>query len=193
MKPTTQPEAAKFDHAYEDARDYIKSKVRSIPDWPIKGVIFRDITTLLMDPPAFRKICSIFYDRYKNEKIDKIVGIDARGFIFGSVLAYKLDIGMIPIRKNGKLPYDTISESYTLEYGEEVIEIHEDAINKGERVVIIDDLMATGGTISAAANLVEKLGGEIVECAFVLELPDLKGREKLGKREVFSIVEFEGE
>ena len=100
---------------------------------------------------------------------------------------------MIPIRKNGKLPYNTISESYTLEYGEEVIEIHEDAIKKGERVVIIDDLMATGGTISAAANLVEKLGGEIIECAFVLELPDLKGREKLGSRKVFSIVEFEGE
>ncbi len=171
----------------------LKVRVRSIPDWPIKGVIFRDITTLLLDPPAFKKICTIFYDRYVNEKIDKIVGIDARGFIFGSVLAYKLGIGMIPIRKNGKLPYNTISESYTLEYGEEVIEIHEDAIQKGERVVIIDDLMATGGTISAAANLVEKLGGEIVECSFVLELPDLNGREKLGNRKVFSIVEFEGE
>ena len=193
MNPTTQSEAANSGDTYEEACDYIKSKVRSIPDWPIKGVIFRDITTLLLDPPAFKKICSIFYDRYANEKIDKIVGIDARGFLFGSVLAYKLDIGMIPIRKNGKLPYNTISESYTLEYGEEVIEIHEDAIKKGERVVIIDDLMATGGTISAAANLVEKLGGEIVECAFVLELPDLKGREKLGSRKVFSIVEFEGD
>ena len=193
MNPTTQSEAANSGDTYEEACDYIKSKVRSIPDWPIKGVIFRDITTLLIDPPAFKKICSIFYDRYANEKIDKIVGIDARGFLFGSVLAYKLDIGMIPIRKNGKLPYNTISESYTLEYGEEIIEIHEDAIKKGERVVIIDDLMATGGTISAAANLVEKLGGEIVECAFVLELPDLKGREKLGSRKVFSIVEFEGD
>ena len=193
MNPTTQSEAVNSGDAYEEACDYIKSKVRSIPDWPIKGVIFRDITTLLLDPPAFKKICSIFYDRYANEKIDKIVGIDARGFLFGSVLAYKLDIGMIPIRKNGKLPYNTISESYTLEYGEEVIEIHEDAIKKGERVVIIDDLMATGGTISAAANLVEKLGGDIVECAFVLELPDLKGREKLGSRKVFSIVEFEGD
>ncbi len=193
MKSTTPPPALNSNNSYKEACDYIKSKVRSIPDWPIKGVMFRDITTLLLDPPAFKKICTIFYDRYVNEKIDKIVGIDARGFLFGSVLAYKLDIGMIPIRKNGKLPYNTISESYTLEYGEEVIEIHEDAIQKGERVVIIDDLMATGGTISAAANLVEKLGGEIIECSFVLELPDLNGREKLGSRNVFSIVEFEGE
>ena len=193
MKSTTLSTAVNSNYSYEEARDYIKSKVRSIPDWPIKGVIFRDITTLLLDPPAFKQICTIFYDRYVNEKIDKIVGIDARGFLFGSVLAYKLDIGMIPIRKNGKLPYNTISESYTLEYGEEVIEIHEDAIQKGERVVVIDDLMATGGTISAAANLVEKLGGEIFECSFVLELPDLNGREKLGNRKVFSIVEFEGE
>jgi adenine phosphoribosyltransferase len=193
MKSTTLSTAVNSNYSYEEARDYIKSKVRSIPDWPIKGVIFRDITTLLLDPPAFKQICTIFYDRYVNEKIDKIVGIDARGFLFGSVLAYKLDIGMIPIRKNGKLPYNTISESYTLEYGEEVIEIHEDAIQKGERVVVIDDLMATGGTISAAANLVEKLGGEIFECSFVLELPDLNGREKLGNRKVFSIVEFEGD
>ena len=193
MKSTTPLPALNSTNSYKEACDYIKSKVRSIPDWPIKGVIFRDITTLLLDPPAFKKICTIFYDRYVNAKIDKIVGIDARGFLFGSVLAYKLDIGMIPIRKNGKLPYNTISESYTLEYGEEVIEIHEDAIQKGERVVIVDDLMATGGTISAAANLVEKLGGEIIECSFVLELPDLNGREKLGSRKVFSIVKFEGE
>ena len=193
MKSTSPPTAVNSNYSYKEARDYIKSKVRSIPDWPIKGVIFRDITTLLLDPPAFKQICTIFYDRYVNEKIDKIVGIDARGFLFGSVLAYKLDIGMIPIRKNGKLPYHTISESYTLEYGEEVIEIHEDALQKGERVVIIDDLMATGGTISAAANLVEKLGGDIFECSFVLELPDLNGREKLGRQKVFSIVEFEGD
>jgi adenine phosphoribosyltransferase len=193
MKATPPATAVNYSYNYKEACDYIKSKVRSIPDWPIKGVIFRDITTLLLDPSAFKQICAIFYDRYVNEKIDKIVGIDARGFLFGSVLAYNLDIGMIPIRKNGKLPYNTISESYTLEYGEEVIEIHEDAIQKGERVVIIDDLMATGGTISAAANLVEKLGGEIFECSFVLELPDLNGREKLGNRKVFSIVEFEGD
>ena len=178
---------------YQKTCDYIKNKVRSIPDWPIKGVIFRDITTLLQDPVAHREICTIFYNRYVNQNINKIVGIDARGFLFGSVLAYKLDVGFVPVRKNGKLPYKTISESYTLEYGEETIEIHEDAIEKGERVVIVDDLMATGGTITAAANLVEKLGGEIVECSFVVELPDLKGREKLGNRKVFSIIEFEGD
>ena len=179
--------------SYQKTCDYIKSKVRSIPDWPIKGVIFRDITTLLQDPPAFKNICSIFHSRYVNEKIEKIVAIDARGFLFGAVVAYNLEIGLIPIRKKGKLPYKTIGESYTLEYGEETVEIHADAIQPGEKVVIIDDLIATGGTIAAAANLVEKLGGVIFECAFVVELPDLKGREQLGNRKVFSIIEFEGE
>ena len=173
--------------------DYIKSKVRSIPDWPIKGVIFRDITTLLEDPRAFKAICSIFYNRYVDQKVDKIVGIDARGFLFGSVLAYELGIGFVPIRKKGKLPYKTIGESYTLEYGEATIEIHRDAISKGDRVVIIDDLMATGGTIAASATLVEKLGGVLLECAFVIELPDLKGRERIGSRNCFAIIEFEGE
>jgi adenine phosphoribosyltransferase len=191
MKSTTSSSAENCD--YQKICDYIKSKVRSIPDWPIKGVIFRDITTLLQDPLAHREICTIFYNRYAAENIDKIVGIDARGFLFGSVLAYKLDVGFVPVRKNGKLPYKTISESYSLEYGEETIEIHEDAIARGERVVIVDDLMATGGTITAAANLVEKLGGDIVECSFVVELPDLKGREKLGNRKVFSIIQFEGD
>ena len=181
------------DSDYKANCDYIKSQVRSIPDWPIKGVIFRDISTLLIDPKAFKAICSIFYNRYVNRKVDKIVGIDARGFLFGAVLAYELEIGFVPIRKKGKLPYKTIRESYTLEYGQETIEIHEDAITKGERVVIIDDLMATGGTIAASAALVEKLGGEILECAFAIELPDLKGREKMGDRNLFAIVEFEGE
>lgn len=178
---------------YGKSCEYIKNRVRSIPDWPIEGVIFRDITTLLQDTKAHRAICRIFYDRYRDQNIDKVVGIDARGFLFGSVLAYKLDVGFIPIRKKGKLPYKTISESYSLEYGEGTVEIHEDALTRGERVVIIDDLMATGGTIGAAVNLVDKLGGDMVECAFVVELPDLKGREKLGDRKAFSIVEFEGE
>ena len=191
MNCTTCPSAENFD--YRKSCDYIKSKVRSIPDWPIKGVIFRDITTLLQDSKAHREISRIFYRRYCDENIEKIVGIDARGFLFGAVLAYKLDIGFVPIRKKGKLPYRTIGESYSLEYGQETIEIHEDALARGERVVIIDDLMATGGTIGAAVNLVEKLGGDIVECAFVVELPDLNGREKLGDRKAFSIIEFEGE
>ena len=191
MKSTTPATAENFD--YQKSCEFIKSKVRSIPDWPIEGVIFRDITTLLQDPKAHREVCAIFYDRYANQQIDKIVGIDARGFLFGSVLAYKLDIGFVPIRKKGKLPYKTISESYSLEYGEETVEIHEDALNKNERVVIVDDLMATGGTIAAAVNLVEKLGGDIIECAFVVELPDLNGKSKLNGQKVFSIVEFEGE
>ncbi|MBW2657177.1 MAG: adenine phosphoribosyltransferase [Deltaproteobacteria bacterium] len=191
MKSTTPASIENFD--YTKSCEYIKSKVRSIPNWPIKGVIFRDITTLLQDPKAFKEICQIFYNRYVNEKVDKIVGIDARGFLFGSVLAVELGIGFVPIRKKGKLPYKTISESYTLEYGEETIEIHEDAIDRGDRIVIIDDLMATGGTIAASAALVEKLGGDILECAFVIELPDLKGREKMGDRNLFAILEFEGE
>ena len=191
MKSTTPSSGENFD--YNKSREYIKSKVRSIPNWPIEGVIFRDITTLLQDPKAFKAICSIFYKRYVNEKVDKIVGIDARGFLFGSVLAYELGIGFIPIRKKGKLPHNTIGEFYSLEYGEETVEIHEDAIERGDRVVIIDDLMATGGTVAASAALVEKLNGDILECAFVIELPDLKGREKMGDRNLFSIIEFEGE
>ncbi len=191
MKSTTPGAVENLD--YTKSCEYIKSKVRSIPNWPIKGVIFRDITTLLQDPKAFKEICQIFYNRYANEKVDKIVGIDARGFLFGSVLAVELGIGFVPIRKKGKLPYKTISESYILEYGEETIEIHEDAIDRGDRIVIIDDLMATGGTIAASAALVEKLGGDILECAFVIELPDLKGREKMGDRNLFAILEFEGE
>ena len=191
MKTNTPSSNDNFD--YKDKCDYIKSKVRSIPDWPIKGVIFRDITTLLEDPRAYKAICSIFYNRYVDEKVDKIVGIDARGFLFGSVLAYELDVGFVPIRKKGKLPYKTISESYSLEYGEATIEIHEDAISRGERVVVIDDLMATGGTIAASAALVEKLDGDLLECAFVIELPDLKGREKMDNRNCFAIIEFEGE
>ncbi len=181
------------DFDYKKTCEYITGKVRSIPDWPIEGVIFRDITTLLQDPVAFRGISSIFYHRYNSEDIDSIVGIDARGFLFGSVLAYELNLGFVPVRKKGKLPYQTIGESYSLEYGEETVEIHEDAIQRGDRVVIVDDLIATGGTVAAAANLVEKLGGDIVECAFVIELPDLKGREKLGNRNAFSILQFEGE
>ena len=189
--PDTNPSTENSN--YQKTCERIKRKVRSIPDWPIKGVIFRDITTLLQDPTTFKEICDLFYNRYVNEKVDKIVGIDARGFLFGAVLAYKLGIGFIPVRKKGKLPYKTVGESYTLEYGEETVEIHADAIQQGERIVIVDDLMATGGTISAAVNLVEKLGGDIMECAFVIELPDLKGRQKIANQTIYSILEFEGE
>jgi adenine phosphoribosyltransferase len=171
----------------------LKDSIRTIPDWPIKGIMFRDITTLMQDPEAFRESCNLLADRYKDMKIDKIAGIDARGFVFGSVLAYKLNIGFIPVRKKGKLPFNTISESYSLEYGTNEIELHEDAVSKGERVLIIDDLIATGGTVKAAINLIERLGGIVTECAFVIELPELGGRKKLEGYKVFSLVEFEGE
>ena len=171
----------------------LKDKIRTVPHWPIEGVMFRDITTLLEDPEAFKQACDLLYERYRDVKIDKLVAIDARGFIFGGVLAYKLNVGFVPVRKAGKLPYKTISESYTLEYGENVVEMHVDAIKKGDRVLVVDDLIATGGTISAATKLVEKLGGEIVECVFLVELPDLKGREKIKNYKMFTLTEFEGE
>ncbi len=171
----------------------IKEKIRSIPGWPIESVTFRDITTLMQDPDGYKEACDLFFERYKNEKIDKVVGIDARGFVFGAVLAYQLNVGFVPVRKKGKLPYAVISEKYSLEYGEDVVEMHEDAISEGEKVVIVDDLIATGGTIGAAVKLVEKLGGNIHECAFLVELPDLKGRDQIQGQQVFAITEFEGE
>ncbi|MBW1838025.1 MAG: adenine phosphoribosyltransferase [Deltaproteobacteria bacterium] len=171
----------------------LKDMIRTVPNWPIEGVMFRDITTLLMDPAASKVAYNEFYNRYKDMEIDKVAAIDARGFIFGSVLAFQLDVGLIPIRKKGKLPYETISAAYTLEYGENIIEMHEDAIEKGDKVLIVDDLIATGGTITAATQLVEQLGGKIVECAFVVELPDLKGRERIKGYNVFALTEFEGE
>jgi adenine phosphoribosyltransferase len=155
--------------------------------------MFRDITTLMQDGEAFLEACDELYLRYVDKKIDKIIGIDARGFIFGAVLAYKLGIGFVPVRKKGKLPFKTISEKYALEYGTAEIEIHEDAINKGDQIVIVDDLIATGGTIAAAIKLVERLGGVVLECAFVIELPDLRGREMIKGYDVFSLVSYEGE
>ncbi len=171
----------------------LKKSVRSIPDWPIKGVIFRDLTTLMLDSDAFRESCDILYERYKDRDIDKIVAIDARGFVFGAVLAYKLGIGFIPVRKKGKLPGETIEGSYNLEYGSGTLEIHKDALNRGEKVVIVDDLIATGGTVGATVRLVKKLGADIIECAFLIELPDLKGREKIEDCELFAIMKFEGD
>lgn len=171
----------------------LKKKIRTVPNWPIEGVMFRDITTLLQDPEVFKASVDMLYDRYRNMKIDKIVGIDARGFIHGGVLAYKLNVGFIPVRKKGKLPFKTISADYSLEYGQNTVEMHQDAITKGERILIFDDLIATGGTIAAAAALVEKLEGEIVECAFIVELPDLKGKEKIKQYNIFTLVEFEGD
>jgi adenine phosphoribosyltransferase len=171
----------------------LKDKIRSIPHFPNEKVTFRDITTLMQDAEAFQEVCNRFYKHYKNQKIDKIIGIEARGFVFGAVLAYLLKIGFVPVRKKGKLPYKTISEKYELEYGTAEVEIHEDAIKKGERVVIIDDLIATGGTVSAAIKLVERLGGEIIECAFLVELPHLKGRDMIKDKKIFTMIEFKGD
>jgi len=171
----------------------IKETIRSIPGWPIEGVIFRDITTLMQDPAAYRTACDLFYDRYKDKGIQKVVGIDARGFVFGAVLAYQLGVGFVPVRKKGKLPWKTIEESYALEYGEAEVEMHEDAIEEGEKVVISDDLIATGGTIEAAIKLVTRLGGDIVECGFIVELPDLGGRSKTGDTPIYAMCEFEGD
>ena len=173
----------------------VKSKIRTIPHWPKKGIMFRDITTLLKDKEGFKHMIELFVERYKDMKIDVIAGIESRGFITGSVLAHRLGVGFVPIRKPGKLPAETVSEEYELEYGKDKIEIHKDAIQKGSKVLLVDDLVATAGTASAAANLIQKLGGEIVECSFIVELPDLHGREKLEKKglKVFSLVEFEGE
>ena len=171
----------------------LKSTVTSRVDWPIPGVIFRDLTTLMKNPEALRKSCDILFERYKDKNIDKVIGIDARGFVFGAVLAYKLGVGFIPVRKKGKLPADTIEESYSLEYGSGTLEMHRDSLEPGDKVVIVDDLIATGGTAGATVNLVKNLGAEIVECAFLIELPDLKGRERLNGCKMFAMMEFEGE
>ena len=171
----------------------IKSKIRTIPHWPKKDIMFRDITTLLKSPEGLKETVDLFHERYANKKIDAVIGIEARGFILGAPLAYLLGCGFVPVRKPGKLPAECESEEYLLEYGKDKVEIHKDAINKADRVVIIDDLLATGGTINATRNLVKKLEGEIVECAFVIELSDLNGREKIKGENIFSIVKFGGE
>ena len=171
----------------------IKEKIRTIPNWPKPGIMFRDITTLLNDKEGFKEVVDIFYDRYKDKEIDVVAGIDARGFIFASAVAYKLGVGFVPIRKPGKLPSDVISQEYVLEYGTNTVEIHKDAIKQGDNVLVIDDLVATGGTAQASCNLIEKLGGNIVECGIVIVLPDLNGKKKLSRWPVYSIVEFEGD
>src|SRR5512137_2606025 len=162
----------------------IKSKIRTIPDYPKKGIMFRDITTLLKDPVGFRLVIDSLAQRYVSGEIafDVIVGIESRGFIIGGALSYVLGKGFVPIRKRGKLPAETVKQEYTLEYGTDVIEIHKDAIRKGDRVILIDDLLATGGTALAAASLVEKLGGKVQELAFIVDLPDVGGRKKLAAR-----------
>jgi|TARA_Y100000310_G_scaffold318480_1_gene372624 adenine phosphoribosyltransferase len=173
--------------------DDLKSMIRTIPDFPKKGVMFRDITTILQNKEGFAYVIDKFYERYKDKNIDIVVGIESRGFIFGATLAYKLGCSFVPVRKEGKLPHKTMKQEYALEYGKAVVEIHEDAIKQGQNILIVDDLIATGGTILATIKLVELLGGKVAEVAFVIELIDLKGREKLKDYNFFSLVEFEGE
>jgi adenine phosphoribosyltransferase len=171
----------------------LAKSIRTVPDFPKKGIMFRDITTLLKDPKAFRTALEVFHDQYRNKGIQKVVCVESRGFIFGSALAVELGVGFVPIRKKGKLPAETIREEYALEYGTDVIEIHRDAIQKGEKVLLHDDLLATGGTISASTRLVEKLGGSIVGLSFLIELSFLKGRDKLRGYDVFSIIQYDAE
>jgi adenine phosphoribosyltransferase len=169
----------------------IKSLIRTIPDFPKPGIRFRDITPLIGDPSGLKQVTAIFADRYHG-KVDKIVGIEARGFIFGAALAHALGVGFVPIRKPGKLPGQWIGQEYALEYGTNKIEIHVDAVSGPERCVLVDDLLATGGTALAAASLLQQLGGTVVECAFVVDLADLPGRKKLQDKghAVFALCEF---
>jgi len=172
----------------------IKSKIRTVPHYPKQGIMFRDITTLLKDPVGFRMMVQELVNRYTGQKIDKVAGIESRGFILGAPLAYALGAGFVPIRKKGKLPAETVGHDYELEYGVDRIEIHTDAIVRGERVLLVDDLIATGGTAEAAILLIRKLGGEIVECAFAIDLPDIGGVARLEKLDVkvFALTAFEG-
>lgn len=173
----------------------IKSLIRTIPHYPKQGVQFRDITTLLKDPLGLKVTVDELFKRYEKLNIDKVVGIESRGFIIGAPLAYRLGVGFVPIRKEGKLPAETIGHDYELEYGSDRIEIHADAIEKGERILLVDDVIATGGTVIAAAALIEKLGGVVVECAFVIDLISVGGRKRLeaAGRKMFALCEFEGD
>ena len=173
----------------------IKSLIRTIPHYPKQGVQFRDITTLLKDPVGFRMVIDAFANHYANHNVDKVAGIEARGFIIGAALAYKLGVGFVPVRKSGKLPAETIGHDYALEYGADRVEIHTDAVVEGERVLLVDDLIATGGTAEAAVVLLQKLKADVVGCAFVINLPDLGGSQRLIHAGVvpFSLCEFEGD
>ena len=179
----------------EQQKDYIKSVIRTVPNYPKAGIMFRDITTLLKDAQWFAMMMQLLCQRYQTMDLDYIVGIESRGFIMGAALAQMLGIGFIPIRKKGKLPAEVISEEYELEYGTDKIEIHKDALSAWDKVLLVDDLLATGGTMLAACKLVKKLGAEIVECAFVVDLPDLGGKKKLEAEgyPTFTLVEFEGD
>ncbi|RKY29507.1 MAG: adenine phosphoribosyltransferase [Candidatus Omnitrophota bacterium] len=173
--------------------EQLKKKIRNIPDFPKKGIVFRDVTTLIKDPRAFKAVIDHLHERYKDCSIDAIVGVESRGFIFGGVLADRLGVGFIPARKPGKLPAETVSESYDLEYGQATLEIHKDAITSGTNVLIIDDLLATGGTLEATCKLVERLGGKVTEIWVLMELAFLKGRDKISRYPFFSLIQYDSE
>ena len=172
----------------------VKDYIRTIADFPHEGIMFRDVTTLFADPRGLRMAVDQLLTPYAGLAIDKVVGLEARGFILGGAVAHQLSVGFVPVRKKGKLPGTVISEAYTLEYGEAVVELHDDAISAGERVLIVDDLLATGGTAEAGIKLVERLGGVVVGCAFVIDLPDLGGRQKLEAigQQVRALCAYEG-
>ena len=172
----------------------VKDYIRTIVDFPHEGIMFRDVTTLFADPRGFRMAIDQMLHPFAGQPIDKVVGLEARGFIMGGAIAHQLSVGFVPIRKKGKLPGATISEAYTLEYGEAVVEVHDDAISAGERILVVDDLLATGGTAEAGIKLIERLGGEIVACSFIIDLPELGGRKKLEAMgmDVHVLCEFEG-
>jgi adenine phosphoribosyltransferase len=171
----------------------LEKSIRNIPDFPKKGILFRDVTTLIQNKDAFKKSIELLAKKYKGKRFDKVVGVEARGFIFGAAVAYKIGAGFVPVRKKGKLPAKTIATTYELEYGTDTLEIHQDAICAGDKVLIIDDLLATGGTVKATIELVEKLGGQVAGIGFVIELVDLKGKDKFKKYPVYSLVKFQGE
>ncbi len=168
----------------------LKDKVRIIEDFPKKGISFKDVTTLLQDREALRESIDVIANHLKDKKIDIVIGPEARGFLFGVPVAYALGAGFVPVRKPGKLPYETIKTSYDLEYGSDALEIHKDAIKKGQRVAIVDDLLATGGTVAAVAKLVEESGGEVVAIDFLIELTELKGREKISQYDIMSVIDY---
>ena len=172
--------------------DHLKQKIRTIPDFPKPGILFRDITTLLADPEAFNSVIDLFVKDYQKQQIDLVVGIESRGFIIGAPLALRLGKGFVPVRKEGKLPGPTHGVEYDLEYGTDLVEVHQDAIESGSRVLMVDDLLATGGTMEGSSKLIEKAGGIITGYAFVIELIDLKGRDRLNQP-VYSLVTFEGD
>lgn len=173
-----------------DAIERVRAAVRDVPDFPKKGIIFKDITPILQDGQLFRASVDLFLEKCRSQKINKVVGIDARGFLFGSAVAYELGVGFVPLRKKGRLPYKTESAAYTLEYGEAEMELHIDAITPGEKIVLIDDLLATGGTSASAVTLINKVGGQLLAAIFLIELEFLNGRQKLQPTPVTSFLTY---